>query len=52
MLMTFLNADTPRLDPETVEIPDHLVPEWENVFYICDDPGAYVDTYPSEYEGR
>ena len=49
MKMTFINADNPHLRPETVEVPSHLVPEMRNVTYICDDPGAYIDTYPDDW---
>jgi hypothetical protein len=47
--MTFKNADTPRLDAETIEIPVHLLPDFKDVMYICDDPCADMDAYPYDW---
>lgn len=49
MTMTFINADDPRLLPETVEVPDNLVPEMRNVTYICEDLGVYIESYPDDW---
>ena len=50
MLIAILNADTPELPLETVEVPDAIAKDFENVKHICTDLGNIYGIYPYEDE--
>ncbi len=47
--MTFLDADVCPPVPVTLEIPDHLVEDFRDVKYICEDPCEYMESYPYDW---
>lgn len=47
--MHFINADESSLRPERLELPVHLMPEWRDARYTCDDPAYDMDAYPDDW---
>lgn len=44
--ITLLDADSPILTPETIEVDDSMAPDFENAKFICTDYGALLGVYP------
>lgn len=47
--MHFINADESSLRQETLELPVHLIHDWGDVVYICDDQAYDMDAYPDDW---
>jgi len=49
IMMPFINTDESSLREEILEFPVHLLPEWRDVTYVCDDPAYEMDAYPDDW---
>ena len=47
--LPYILTDDSRLEIIDIEVPIHLLNEWENVTYVCDDPCQDIDTYPDDW---
>lgn len=47
--LPYVQTDDSRLEEVIIEVPENLLPEWENVTYVCDDPSYDMIAYPDDW---